>query len=233
MENFIKVQDATFLENFTDGVVYLPEVLEKDIFERGSIEKINELLQEAGRGTVEENITPFFKSLGLTLEETAKKYNDYMVGEDPEDFEDLEEFEDECIINFEDVRDYEPGQLIDNMFYYMEQEGYSNLADKFIDFLDLQTFTVGYSQWATAVTYKGDGREFYQDLWDGYNFYDLSLHNAEGELLDSVGGFYLRSTADLQEAVESYFGLTEFKLIDNMEADNFEIEKAETITMYK
>lgn len=236
MTNFIKLQYAEFLEDYTDGALFLGAVGIDQVFSNSNLEEIDGLLGNAGRGTVAESILPFLESIGYTFTGVAELFNTCLVGNDPDDYETAEEFEEENEINLMDAINFDLSDFINNMFYYIECEQNKkgeDLTEAFLSYLGLEAFTVGYSPWSLVVTYKGCNREFYEDLYNGWNFYDLIEVDQYGELVDIIGGFYIRNEKELQQAVEENFGLEEFKLIDNEEADGFDVPKAETITTYK
>ena len=236
MTNFIKLQYAEYLEDYTDGALFLGDVGTDQIFSTKNIEEIDGLLGDAGRGTVSESILPFLESVGYTFTDIAELYNVCIVGNDPDDYETAEEFEEENEINVMDAVDCDTSAFITDMLYYIECERNKkgeDLTEKFLNYLGLEAFTVGYSPWSLVVTYKGSNQEFYEDLYNGWNFYDLVQVDQHGELIDIIGGFYIRNEKELYDAVAGNFGLEEFKLIDNDEADGFDLPKAETITTYE
>lgn len=236
MTNFIKLQYAEFLEDFTDGALFLGAIGSDQIFSTKNIEEIDGLLGNAGRGTVSESLLPFLESVGYTFTDIAELYNAYVIGNDPDDFETAEEFEEENEINLMDAVDCDTSAFINDMLYYIECERNKkgeDLTEAFLDYLGLEAYTVGYSPWSLVVTYKGSNREFYEDLYQGYNFYDLVQVDQHGELIDIIGGFYIRNEKELYDAVVGNFGIDEFKLIDNDEADAFKLPKAETIVTYE
>lgn len=233
MTNFIKLQYAEFLEDFTDGALFLGAIGSDQIFSTKNIEEIDGLT--AGRGTVSDSVLPFLESVGYTFTDVAELYNVCLVGNDPDDYETAEEFEEENEINLMDAIDCDTSAFINDMLYYIEceQNNGIDLTEAFLDFLGLETFTVGYSPWSLVVTYKGANREFYEDLYNGWNFYDLVQVDQHGELIDIIGGFYIRNEKELYDAVAGNFGLEEFKLINNEEAGAFNLPKAKTITTYE
>lgn len=236
MTNFIKLQYAEFLEDYTDGALFLGAVGPDQIFSTKNIEEIDGLLGDAGRSTVSDSLLPFLESVGYTFTGVAELFNTCLVGNDPDEFDTAEEFEEENEINLMDAINFDLPDFINNMFYYIECERNNkgeDLTEKFLDYLGLQAFTVGYSPWSLVVTYKDSDREFYEDLYNGWNFYDLIEVDQHGELIDIIGGFYIRNEKELYDAVADHFGLEEFKLIDNEEADGFDLPKAETITTYE
>ena len=236
MANFIKLQYAEFLEDYTDGALFLGAIGSDQIFSTKNIEEIDGLLGNAGRGTVSDSLLPFFKSIGYSEKDIAELFNTCLVGNDPDEFDTAEDFEEENEINLMDAINFDLPDFINNMFYYIECERNKkgeDLTEAFLDYLGLEAYTVGYSPWSLVVTYKGSNREFYEDLYNGWNFYDLVQVNQHGEFIDAIGGFYIRNEKELYDAVVGNFGIDEFKLIDNDEAGAFNLPKAETITTYE
>ena len=235
MTNFIELQFADDLENYTDQAIFLGDITQDNIFHPYNVNQINNLLKIIDSGTIAENILPFFESVGYPIEALAELYNTCIVGDDPDDFENSEEFEDNNITNTMDAIEYNCGEFLTDTFYYIEceQNNGIDLTEKFINYLGLQTFTVGYSPWSRVVTFKDHDQEFYSDLYNGWNFYDLIEVDQHGSIIDIVGGYYIQTDQELRDAVKDCFGLDSFKLIDNEPANNFSIEKAETITTYK
>ena len=235
MTNFIELRFADDLENYTDQAVFLGDITQDNIFHPYNVNQINNLLKIIERGTIQENILPFFESAGYPIEALAELYNTCIVGDDPDDFDDFDDFEANNIDNTTDAIEYDCGEFLTDMIYYIEceQNNGIDLTEKFLDFLGLQTFTVGYSPWSRVVTFKGQDPEFYNDLWNGWNFYDVAAVDEQGEVIDAVGWIYARTDQELRDEVKAYFGFDSFKLIANEAAQCFDIEKAETITQYK
>ena len=185
---------------------------------------------------LKKNILPFFESVGYPIEALAELYNTCIVGDDPDDFDDFDDFEANNIGNTISAAAYDTSAFIADMFYYIECEQHiemCSLTEKFLDYLGLQTFTAGYSPWSRAVTFKDHDQEFYSDLYNGWNFYDLIEVDQYGDIIDIVGGYYIQTDQELRDAVRDCFGFDNFKLIDNEAAAWFDIEKAETIIHYK
>ena len=235
MTNFIELQFADDLQNYTDQAVFLGATQEYDVLNNNNIGRINDLLEAYERYTIQESILSFFESVDYPIEALAELYNTCIVGDDPDDFENSEEFEDNNITNTMDAIEYNCGEFLTDIIYYIEceQNNGINLTDKFLDYLGLQTFTVGYSPWSRVVTFKGQDPEFYNDLWNGWNFYDVAAVDEQGDVIDAIGWIYARTDQELRDEVKAYFGFDNFKLINNEAAALFDIETAETITTYK
>ena len=235
MTNFIELQFADDLENYTDQAVFLGDITQDNIFHPYNVNQINNLLKIIERGTIQENILTFFESIGYPIEALAELYNTCIVGSDPDDYPDFETFEENNIWNMKDAIEYNCGEFLTDIIYYIEceQNNGINLTEKLLDFLGLQTFTVGYSPWSRVVTFKEHYQEFYNDLWNGWNFYDVAAVDEQGEVIDAIGWIYARTDQELRDEVKGFFGFDSFKLIANEVAAMFDIELAETITTYK
>lgn len=228
MTNFIELQFADNLENYTDQAVFLGAIQEYDILNNDNIGRINDLLETYERYTIQESALSFFESVGYNIEALAELYNTCIVGSDPDDYPDFETFEENNIWNMKDAIEYDCGEFLTDMIYYIEceQNNGINLTEKFINYLGLQTFTVGYSPWSRVVTFKEHDPEFYNDLWEGWNFYDVVAVDEQGEVIDAIGWIYARNDQELRDEVKGFFGFDGFKLIDNEAAAGFDIEKA-------
>ena len=236
MTNFIKLQYADDLENYTDQAVFLGAIQQDMLFLSNFNDRIDKLLSVEGGESIRESILPFLEKIGYPADNVAEIYNAYHVGDDPDDFETADEFKDNNIINIQDAIDHSCGEFINDILYYIHWDSNNNepdLSERFLDYLGLQTFTVGYSPWSRVVTFKDHDQEFYSDLYNGWNFYDLIEVDQYGNIIDIVGGYYIQTDQELRDAVKDCFGLDSFKLVDNEPANNFSIEKAETITTYK
>ena len=234
MTNFIKLEHVNYIDNCKDSAVFLGTITHDRIFSNDNIQHINDLLEAYGRGTIEDNILPFFNSVGYSISALAELYKACIVGSDPDDYPDLETFEDNNIWNMKDAIDYNCGEFLNDMFYYVKCERTSSddLTEAFIDYLGLQTFTVGYSPWSYAITFKEHDRAFYNDLWNGWNFYDVAAVDEQGQTVDAVGAYYIQTDQELRDAVKDCFGFDSFKLINNEAAAGFDIEKAGTVITY-
>ena len=236
MTNFIKLQYANDLENYTDQAVFLGAIQQDMLFLNNFNNQIDELLNTVGSKPICESILPFLEKIGYPADDVAELYNAYHVGDDPDNFETAEEFKDNNIINMQDAINHSCGEFINDILYYIHWDSNNNepdLNERFLDYLGLQTFTVGYSPWSRVVTFKDHDQEFYSDLYNGWNFYDLIEVDQYGDIIDIIGGYYIQTDQELRDAVKDCFGFDNFKLIANEAAAWFDIEKAETIIHYK
>ena len=101
-----------------------------------------------------------------------------------------------------------------------KMEDYINRDDLYIEYpqyLGYNAGTVGYSDWAYYITLGDIDYNFVQDLWEGWNFYDIAILNDKGEYVDGVNECYLPNNKDLIDCVECNFGINrdEIHLIKN------------------
>ena len=84
--------------------------------------------------------------------------------------------------------------------------------------LNLAIGSVGYSPWGEYVCIAScEDNHFYNDLWNGYNFYDALVYDEDGDIIDSCCNFYLPdSKKDIDEVLYT-FGLDKEStyLVDN------------------
>jgi hypothetical protein len=66
--------------------------------------------------------------------------------------------------------------------------------------------TVGYSNWTYYITHKEIDVNFVSDLWEGRNWYILSLIK-DNEVVESLGGVYIPNIKELDDFVKGYFGI--------------------------
>lgn len=138
-----------------------------------------------------------------------------------------------------------------HMYYPEELEKFKTLQDYIDDFseIDLLDFflgvddiefteklctknncqfgTVGYSPWSYYIAYKDVEYNFISDLYEGWNWYTISLWSENGDILDSVGWVYAPNIEELDTVISDYFGLESdsYYLIDNMYTEYFDKPK--------
>ena len=100
---------------------------------------------------------------------------------------------------------------------------------EFFEANGIQAGTVGYSPWSYYVAPMDVSRSFIQDLWEGWNFYSVSLIDENGESKDSYHEVYIPDTDELKEVVYNDFGIKDFYLVDNQEAEYMEHKKVKEI----
>ena len=110
---------------------------------------------------------------------------------------------------FEDLEQ----ELIDEWYYRATEEEKEQV---FYD-LGLQVGSAGYSNWATIIAYKDLNINYLKDLWDGYNFYDIRIHDNQGCLIDSISELWYPDIKleDIKEDIRDYFNIDKPVFVDN------------------
>ena len=141
---------------------------------------------------------------------------DYDYGDYIYDLEELEKF-----TNLQDYID--AFSEIDLLDFLLDVDDIENICTK----NNCQFGTVGYSPWSYYIAYKDVGYDFIRDLYEGCNWYTISLWSEDGDILDSVGGVYAPNIEELDNVVSDYFGLEpdSYYLIDNIYTEYFDKPK--------
>ena len=142
---------------------------------------------------------------------------------DNTDFDEIENFK-----TLEDFIDWDGSiELMD--FLINDREDFERLCET----NNCQYGTVGYSQWSHYVSWHNVEKSFVRDLWEGWNWYCISLVDSAGEFIDSVGGCYITDTEDLDVYVRDHFVVEDYYLIENEEAKYLDKPKVKEIAHVK
>lgn len=118
-----------------------------------------------------------------------------------------------------------------DMYEFFDRfEDYMNKDDLYIEypqFLGYNAGTVGYSDWSYYITTEDNDENFVQDLWEGWNFYDVEILDEQGVYSNNICNCYLPNDEDLIECVKCNFGISEneINLIDNEFTTYFNLKK--------
>lgn len=106
------------------------------------------------------------------------------------------------------------------LLYYNKDVDFEEFLDRIEDWMDddilkidfplfcgYNAGVVGYSQRAYYITTSDTDTSFVVDLWEGWNFYNVSILSEQGEIVDSICQCYLTNNEDLEECVKSNFGI--------------------------
>ena len=199
-ENKMKTKQTIFeLKNSMDPYI---DPIDYDIMYSERMFSYNDLLKTITASLSVSNAE------ALELELTVK----IIEAEGLQDFIEYWELEAEQLIGYKDntafIKDYfnEALDYINYNFAMYDRD------DSFInDILEGYNFTittVGYSQWAYVIC-PLDSVSFAKDLWEGWNFYDISQYEVldDGELdhIDSISGVYFEYGADIMEYIQECF----------------------------
>jgi hypothetical protein len=115
--------------------------------------------------------------------------------------DDLYDDEKENFKNLQDFVDEYGGLELLEMFIETD----NNMSD-LCEINNCRFGTVGYSDWTYYITHEKIEHSFVLDLWEGRNWYILSLIQ-NNEVVDSIGGMYITDLKKLDEHVKDNFGI--------------------------
>lgn len=150
----------------------------------------------------------------LGEEEINKILFDYIKDTDLDYIIEFKEEHDISILNIHDKKDIVYEYIYNG--YLNEEEHFEKLAKVF----NLQFGTVGYSPWSYYLSLPDFNQEYINDLYEGYNFYDLYMYelNEDNELEQvefSVSYINSLNFDDYDEAIKECFGIDDYKIIEN------------------
>lgn len=189
----VKIEDCDYIgDDYGDLVQYSPEhfVIEKKRLEKDFFDMLDNLYIEKDKFDQLNDIKTFLSYL-KTTDKAEKVVNDI-----------IEFFIDECYCETISTPKSMNDEKLDKFFNHSIEEfenytGAKNLHDlaeynffeyffdldgldlvEYFERFDIYVGTAGYSNWAQYVTI-GEDYGFCSDLWDGYNFYDVFVYNAD------------------------------------------------------
>ena len=112
------------------------------------------------------------------------------------------------------VEDYSILKHIDET---VERKTLFELIEQFCEKNEFSFDTFGYNPWCYGIYSKRLHKGYVNDIYEGYNFYDLELLECdeEGELetVASICGFYLLNDEDLKESIIYTFDVKEEDIV--------------------
>ena len=112
----------------------------------------------------------------------------------------FDEFKKEFII--EDDFDLE-------LYDFMLSELNEKQLEAILNEIGIKFGTVGYSPWNYYIALDGVSSGFIDDLYNGYNIYDIAQYDIDGNMLDSLGWVYAPNETDLINTIKDYFILND------------------------
>lgn len=111
--------------------------------------------------------------------------------------------------------------------HYITSEELENLCNKLSLYID----TVGYSPWCYFIAPNAEYYQLANDLYNGYNFYDVFILDEKGLIIDQLANCYIASDEDLEEYAQDYFGISpkDILLVDNEESKYFDFKKVKKV----
>ena len=127
--------------------------------------------------------------------------------------------------------DYET-EILDFIISELE---FNILTDILCD-LGIKLGIAGYSTWSYYIASDVYSDEFINDMYNGYNWYDIVQYTIEGEFLDSCSGFYITNEKELIQTIKGNF-FTDDKveniyLVENEASAYIEHEKIKKVQTY-
>lgn len=116
-----------------------------------------------------------------------------------------------------------------NIDYSLPENEDSSIT-KIINYLlennDIKYGRTGYSPWTHYITFDYMDYGYIQDLWEGYNHYDITLiDSVTGDMIDSICQCYILDDKELKTCILEHFGISEFYLVDNEASKYFHHDK--------
>ena len=126
--------------------------------------------------------------------------------------------------------------VVDYLEYNLSGEDLDKLIDAVAKENDFSIGTVGYSQWADYLAHNNTSKEYVRSLWDGTNFYVMSLIDELNSYSDSVGRVYAEDMDELIEYTLEYFNISKedgFKVVNNEIGKYIDMPKVEELREIK
>lgn len=185
MKTIFELRNSDYInvEDFTDGVKFYEKLSYDDLMEFLTNHNKDELL-----------------SVKHLLKHAEDEFNEYLEDQYEwfydEDECTFEEFKKEFII--EDDFDLE---LYDFMICELNEKQLEAVLNE----IGIKFGTVGYSTWSYYIALEDIKHEFIEDLYNGYNIYDIVQYDIEGNPLDSLSWVYAPTETDLINTIKDYF----------------------------
>ena len=215
-KNIIRLElEMDLIDSCEYGVIYLDRFSYKDI--------INHIIDL--NSNINDNVVTredvFYNLIRGEESDYLKMLKDYNYGDNIYDLEELDKFK-----TLQDyIDDFSEIDLLDFFLDIDDTEFIEKLCTK----NNCKFGTVGYSPWSYYIAYKDVEYSFILDLYEGWNWYAISLWSEEGDMIDSLGNVYAPNIEELDIVVSYYFGLESdnYYLIDNMYTQYFDKPKVE------
>lgn len=172
--------------------------------------------------SIVEFIAEFYGVSGQKGAENTQKVLSNGLKDFPEDLErdiieEIEYWTEEKFLDIEQLlKNGYYGEVMDYLYSSVE---YSRLEEWIKDSLlpsnNFRHGMVGYSQWANYIAYENTNRNYIRSIWDGTDFYVISVLDKNGEIKDSVGWYYASDVNELLDYVGEVIGDKEFKVVEN------------------
>ena len=216
MKTIFELRNSEYIsvEDFTDGVKFYEKLSYDDLMEFLTTHNKDELL-----------------SVKHLLKHAEDEFNEYLEDQYSwyydEDECTFEEFKEEFII--EDDFNYE---LYEFLIDYVPDDQVEWILNE----IGVTIGTVGYSPWSYYIALEDIKHEFIDDLYNGYNIYDIVQYDIEGNPLDSLGWVYAPKEIDLINTIKDYFIVDDkddhIYLVENEASAYIKHEKIKKVETY-
>ena len=188
----------------------------------------------------------------LNLIDVINDYNDTNIKVDPDlllkhcesDFNsfmnDLYEYhadDDEILADFKDnfIKIYYVDFEYEILDFIVSDLDFNIVSDILCE-LGIKIGIAGYSPWSYFIASDVYSDEFINDMYNGYNWYDIIQYSDDGTFLDSCGGFYITNENELINTIKGNF-FTDDKddtiyLVENEASAYIEHEKIKKVATY-
>ena len=217
MKTIFELRNSEYInvEDFTDGVKFYSKLEYNDLLEFLTTHNKDELL-----------------SINHLLKHADDEFNEYLEDQytwqyDDDDDYTFKEFKEDFII--EDDFDLD-------LYDFMLSELNEKQLEAILNEIGIKFGTVGYSQWCYYIALDGVSSDFIDDLYNGYNIYDITQYDINGNMLDSLSCVYAPNETDLIYTFKDYFILNDkddtIYLVDNDTSMYIEHEKFKKVETY-
>ena len=216
MKTIFELRNSEYInvEDFTDGVKFYEKLSYDDLMEFLTTHNKDDLL-----------------SVKHLLRHAEDEFNEYLEDEYEwrydEDECTFDEFKKEFII--EDDFNYE---LYEFLIDYVPDDQMEWILNE----IGVKIGTVGYSPWCYYIALDGVSSDFIDDLYNGYNIYDITQYSTDGNMLDSLSWVYAPKESYLINTIKDYFILDEaddyIYLVENDASAYIEHEKIKKVETY-
>lgn len=226
INKYIELQPTMYIEDYTVDVKYLGDSY--DYNELIDFIKINQGITQRVKEFSFNTFFDFFEKNNYNKKALFDLINEQFEYLDDEELEKMSyEEQKEEISNYYGKLDFDPIQEITYYLGIVENE----FIRKYLEYLGFQYGTIGYSNWSYYIALDDVEHEFIQDLWEGWNFYDIAILDDKGEYIDGLCCCYIRNNEELTECIKDNFGIKkeDIKLINNDSAEYFDYSKVSKI----
>lgn len=218
MTNTIKLQTS-----YMDDIFY-NELSEIRFTDDRSLLNLEDLVNQSRVNTMGLNQIDMEELFANYLEGQEKKYSELLLESyelkgyyELEDIEDSEDFR----LMLEDNRD-----LLEDLLYLIadnERKKEETVINDILNQVNYKLGTVGYSQWSYFIAPSDLDYNYIYDLYHGISFYTVELIQ-NGEALEITDFIYLNSLKELEDFIQSEWGIGEYELDQEYLEDFEELE---------